>query len=433
MIAAEKKLKGIAERFVAFHKEFAAFFQTQTRDNSEVAGKYLSGLVQSQKKNMERMEEKVPESNEQALQHFVTNSPWDEGAVLDQVATEGNKLLGGQEDSCLLIDESGFAKKGKKSVGVSRQYCGRTGKLDNCQVAVFAALVAGDKSLPIDFRLYLAKEWTDDPERCLAAGIPQDKIEFKTKNQLALDLVKAAKDRGVQFNWVGADAAYGKDSQFLNGLQNLGLTYVVDAHKSQIIYFANPAENEKTPGQSIEKWALEQAESAWKAITVRESTKGKLIFNFLHTKVWIRATSDGNREKEFRQVRLIIRGNQDNNEDLKYSFSNAPDSISLERLAYMQGQRFWIERAFEDGKSTIGMADYQLRKWRGWHHHMSLVLLAHLFLLRERIHNAESFPLLSFQDMVTMLSFYLPKRDVTEEEIFRQLAVRHRKREKGNS
>ncbi len=425
MTGAEKRLKGVAERFAQFHKEFAPFFQTQTRDNSEVAGKYLSGLVQAQKKNMERMEEKVVESNEQALQHFVTNSPWNEDAVLDQVAKEGNKLLGGQENTCLLIDETSFAKKGNKSVGVARQYSGRAGKIDNCQVAVFTALIAGDKSLPLDFRLYLPKEWTDDTARCVAAGIPKDKIKFQTKCQQAVEMVKAAKERNVKFNWIGADAGYGKDPQFLGDLYDLGATFVIDVHKNQTIYFSNPTEQPETPAQSVEKWVDQQAESNWKTITVRQSTKGKLIFDYLHVKAWIKTSH----EKVYREIHLIIRRNHTGKDDLKFSVSNVPDSISIERLAYMQGQRFWIERAFEDSKGSLGMADYQLRKWRGWHHHMSLVLLAHLFLLRERLFNAEAFPLLSCQDIVTMLAFYLPKRDVTEEEIFRQLAVRHRKRE----
>ena len=119
----------MAERFAKFHKEFSPFFQTQTRNNDEIAAQYLNGLIQAKKKNMERMEEKVPESNEQALQHFVTNSPWDERAALNQVASEGNKLLGAKDDWCLLIDETSFAKKGKKSVGVARQYCGTTGSV----------------------------------------------------------------------------------------------------------------------------------------------------------------------------------------------------------------------------------------------------------------------------------------------------------------
>jgi SRSO17 transposase len=126
-------------------------------------------------------------------------------------------------------------------------------------------------------------------------------------------------------------------------------------------------------------------------------------------------------------VRLIVRRNHKTKDDLKFSISNAPESVSLERLTYMQGQRFWIERAFEDAKGSLGMAEYQLRKWRGWQHHMTLTLLAHLFLLRERIQNADDYPLLSCQDVVTLLEHYLPKRDVTEDEVFRQLNQRHRK------
>jgi SRSO17 transposase len=423
--ANEKQLRGVAKRFAKFHNEFARFFQTKTRDSSEIAGQYLNGLVQAPKKNMERMEEKVPESNEQALQHFVTNSPWDEKAVLKQVAIEGNKLLGGTEDSCLLIDETGFVKKGKNSVGVIRQYCGRTGKVDNCQVAVFAALVSGDKSLPIDFRLYLPKEWTDDIPRCLKAGIPAEKIQFKTKCQQAIEMVKATKENGVKFNWVGVDGGYGKDPGFLGDLFALDLTFVADVHKNQLIYFANPNEEAKAQQQTVEKWVNQQIEKSWQTITVRECTKGNLVFDYLHAHVWIKVTH----EKNYRQVRLIVRRNHEGQDDLKFSVSNAPDPITLERLAYMQGQRFWIERAFEDSKGSLGMSDYQLRKWRGWHHHMALTLLAHLFLLRERLQNAEAYPLLSCQDVVSMLAFYLPKRDVTEEEIFRQLQARHRKRQ----
>lgn len=415
----------MAERFVRFHKEFSPFFQTKTRDSSEVAGQYLNGLVQSQKKNMERMEEKVPESNEQALQHFVTNSPWDERSLLNQVATEGNKLLGGKEDSCLLIDETSFTKKGKKSVGVMRQYSGRAGKIDNCQIAVFAALVSGDKSLPIDFRLYLPKEWTEDAPRCLSAGIPEDKIQFKTKCQQATEMIKAAVDNGVKFNWVGADAGYGKDPGFIADLNKLKLTFVLDVHKSQNIYFTNPNEDKDTQSLTVEKWMEQQPEASWKTITARSSIKGNLTFDYLHAQVWIKETY----EKVYCPVRLIIRRNHETKDDMKFSVSNVSNNVSLERLAYMQGQRFWIERAFEDCKGTVGMADYQLRKWRGWHHHMALTLLAHLFLLREKLENAEAFPLLSCQDIVTMLAFYLPKRDVTEDEMFRQLTTRHKKRQ----
>jgi SRSO17 transposase len=357
------------------------------------------------------------------LHHFVTNSPWNERAILNRIAKEAGKLLAGK-DTCLLIDETGFPKKGRTSVGVMRQYCGRTGKIDNCQMSVFAALVSGEKSLPIDFRLYLPKEWTEDRERCLKAGIPADKIEIKTKAQQAFEMVKSAKEKGIKFNWVGADAGYGKDPGFLADLWNLGVIFVADVHKSQLLYFKNPNETEEEKSVSVEQWVSERPEKSWKVVTTRQSTNGKIRLDILHEKVWIKI----GHTKNYRQVRLLVRRHHDSKGEIKFCVSNAPDSISNARLAYMQGQRFWIERAFEDSKSSLGMGEYQLRKWRGWHHHMSLVLLAHLFLLRERLENAKDFPLLSCQDVVTLLAFYLPKRDITERELFRQLKLRHTKR-----
>jgi len=374
---------------------------------------------------MESMEEKIPESNGQALHHFVTNSPWDERAVLQQIAKEADALIGGTKDTCFLIDESSFTKKGPKSVGVSRQYSGRSGKIDNCQVAVFGALVAGDKSIPLDHRLYLPREWIEDSARCEAAGIPADKIVLKTKCKQAIEIIQTAKENGVRFNWVGADAGYGKDPGFLGDLYDLDVQFVVDVHKNQLVYQVDPNDVKSKP-MRLDKWVSQQAEEAWVTISPRNCTKGKLIFEYVHGKFWIKASH----EEDYREVRVIVRRSVNTKTDHKYSVSNVADSISLKRFAYMQGQRFWIERAFEDAKGELGMAEYQLRKWRGWHHHMCLVALAHLFLLRERIHNAEAVPLLSVRDIVTLLSFYLPARDTTEKELFRQLAVRHRKRQR---
>jgi len=137
---------------------------------------YLRGLVQAERKNMERMAEVVPETDYQRLQHFLSHSPWDPQAVMQQVAAEADRLLGGQPDSCLLIDEPGFVKKGKDSAGVARQWCGRLGKLENCQVGVFAALCRGERHIPIDGRLYLPQEWVEDRRRCWQAGIPDGEI-----------------------------------------------------------------------------------------------------------------------------------------------------------------------------------------------------------------------------------------------------------------
>lgn len=154
------------------------------------AQSYLSGLIQATRRNVERMAEVVPGTNTQALHHFLSHSPWDPRPVMDQVARDVDALLGGNQDSCLLLDETCFAKKGNHSVGVARQWCGLQGKTDNCQVAVFAALVRGRFVGLLDTELYLPKEWTQDRERCEAAGVPEERQALKTKPQLALEIVE---------------------------------------------------------------------------------------------------------------------------------------------------------------------------------------------------------------------------------------------------
>jgi SRSO17 transposase len=155
-------LDKLAERLCIFHARYTLFFITRTRSVVELSKQYLFGLIQSEKRNMERMAEVVPDSNDQAYQHFMSKSPWDHRAVLHQIASDVDAAIGDSEDCFLIIDESGFAKKGKKSVGVARQWNGRLGKVDNCQVGVFAALGCGDEVSLINERLYLPQEWVDD-------------------------------------------------------------------------------------------------------------------------------------------------------------------------------------------------------------------------------------------------------------------------------
>lgn len=181
------------------------------------------------------MEEYVIGADDQALQYMLTESQWDSKAVMDQVAQEANQLLGGDE-SCLLLDESGFEKKGEHSVGVARQWNGRLGKVDNCQVGVFAALGRGTRATLIDYRLYLPEKWCEEASRCKNAGIPEAFHLFKTKSELALDMVRYQRQQGIQFAWVGADGGYGKEPAFLSGLDDMNEIFVVDVHKDQLIY-----------------------------------------------------------------------------------------------------------------------------------------------------------------------------------------------------
>ena len=397
--------------------------------------------MQARKKNMERMTEVVPESDEQVLQHFLSNSNWDERGVLDQVALETDALLGGTPESALLIDESGITKKGNKSVGVGRQWNGRLGKVDNCQVGVYAALSRGSRSTLIDTRLYLPSSWVNDKARCAVAGVPNQARRAKSKPELALEMVRYNRRLGVRFSWVGMDGLYGKDPALLRSLESDGEIFMADVHKDQHMYLEDPRPvvPESTPGRGgkrtrlvaqrekvrVDEWSKAQPASTWKQLTLRDSTKGKLRVEVLHRRVWL---WDG-KETQARHWHLIVRREIKAHDEIKYSLSNAPEQTPLQRLAQMQGQRYWVERSFQDGKSQAGLDHYQARSWKAWHHHMALVMMAMLFMLKQRIEHQDELPLLSCSDIETLLAHFLPRRDVGVEEVIRQMEVRHQKRQ----
>ena len=390
---------------------------------------------------MERMEEVVPEANHQALQHMLSESAWEERAVLDQVAQEANQHLGGHPDSGLIIDESGCPKKGRQSVGVARQWCGQLGKVENCQVGVFAALGRGTEATLIDERLFLPESWTADPARCQAAGIPAEQRGFKRKHDLALEMITHARKRQIGFAWVGFDGFYGSDPAFLRALDDQGEVFVGDVHCDQRIYLDDPQprvpppatprgrpptrRQAQTPAVRVDRWAQQQPAEVWQRVTVRDGTKGPLQVALLHRRVWL---WDGE-ELRARQWQVIVRREVDTPTAIKYSLSNAPADTPAPRLAFMQGQRYWIERALQQGKQDVGLADYQVRSWRGWHHHMALVMMAMLFSLEERLLHRQTYPLLSGTDIRALLNQFLPRRDTTVDEVIRQMERRHRKRQ----
>lgn len=427
-------------RYRTFSERFSSRFLSKTRSVAEQASQYLSGLMQSVKRNMERMAEVVPESDEQSLHHFLSNSPWDERAVMDQVAGELNKHLGNSDESALYIDESAFKKQGKKSVGVARQWNGRLGKVDNSQVGVFAALGRGDRVGIVDARLYLPQEWTNDPHRCRNAKVPDDEIVPKTKIDLAIEMVRRARCLGLNYQWIGMDGFYGQSGELLRVLDQEGETFVADVHSDQRIYLCDPEpylpEKASSRGRkptryqsnaadiSVSRWVKQQPESAWARHILRDASKGELRVETLHRRVWLW----DKKESQAHCWHLIVRREIDSPQTIKYSLSNASPSTSKLKLARMQGQRYWIERAFQDAKSNAGMAHYQARNWPAWHRHMALVMMAMLFMLEEREALKNDFPLLSCYDIQVLLAKTLPNRQCDEKEIIRQMEYRHKKR-----
>ncbi len=360
--------------------------------------------------------------------------------MIDHAAHDVNALIGDRQSAGLIIDESAFAKQGKMSVGTARQWLGRLGKVDNGQVAVFAALANTRFVSPVDVRLYLPKEWTRDRARCNRAGIPKDKRKHYTKIELALQIVENARQNRLNYGWVGADAGYGKGPGFCLALDKMSETFVVDVHSDFFVYLTDPSpylpvkpgrgSAAKTYKSHHEPKGVGEIVSSipqneWTSMTLHDSTRGKLKVFAWEQPVYI---WDG-KSAEIHRWRLVATRSIASNADMKISISNVPETTDLKRLAWMQRQRYWVERTFEDAKSECGMADYQVRKWSAWHHHMALVMMSMVFMLSEKIRHEDAYPLLSCADIEDLLAHFLPRRDTTQEEVIRQMEERHRQRQ----
>jgi SRSO17 transposase len=417
---------------------FSAFFRSCTRDATATFGGYLRGLFQSERANMLRMSE-VNAVDHQSMQHLLSEGAVDWDGFGDQLAHEANVLLGSAQ-SVLLIDESGFAKKGERSAGVARQWNGRLGKVDNCQVGVFAALCRGEMASLVDARLYLPQAWADDPERCERAAIPENARDYRSKTALALEMVATAQRRGLRFGYVGVDGGYGKEPAFLYGLDALDCRFVADVHCHQSVYLQDPAPQvpawsgrgrrpQHPQAQSVplrvDHWAAAQPADAWQRLCLRGGEKGQLVAEYLHTRVWVWDNSPA----QARCWQLFVRREVGASEISHYCLSNAPEHTSWIKLARVQAQRFFIEHSFREAKSECGLADYQVRRWDAWHHHMALVMLATLFLAKQKIQGRTQWPMLSFNDLVTALAHLLPRRQLTAEDLAEIITKRHRMRE----
>lgn len=415
-------------------------FRSHRRPVLDHARCYIRGLLQPDlRKNVERIANDVPGGNVQNLQQFISSSKWDATAVMRQTALNADELLGHATDACLLIDESGFPKKGKGSVGVARQWLGCVGKTDNGQVGVFSALCNGRRSQLVNTRLYLPECWTDDAVRCERVGIPEAHRHFRTKEELALEMVDDAVEQGLRFGWVGADAGYGKGLRFMLGLEERNLKFAVDVHRNQRMFLQRP--HPKIPSKKatrgripsrytveeksirVDEWVASVPEKQWERVKVRDSSKGDLVYEVLCRQIFVWDEELGATPKKWW---LVVRRNAESKKDYKYTFINAPKR----RLAFMQAQRYWIEHAFEVCKSDCGMADYEVRSWTGWHHHIALSMMAQLFLLTEAIRNQEDTPLLSPRDIMLLLAVFLPQKKPSLSSVVEAMESRHRQREK---
>lgn len=277
--------------------KYNKLFVVYTRDNTSKAHSYLLGLLKCEKNhtNMERMAEQVPEQAYHQYHNFLSESKWDYQQVNNTTTLETSALLEGCKSKSgkpigYIVDESSHLKKGKKSVGVSRQYAGVSGKVDNCQVAVYSSLYNEGNVSIINVKLFLLEQWTQDKDRCHKAGIPESEQEFKTKPQLALEMIKSDKELGVQFDWIGSDGLYGHNTELTHGLDTKGLFYVLDVHKDELFYLEEPTfsvppkkgKKGRTPTNlqaykptcRIDNYYQGLSQDQWEKVKVRKTTKG---------------------------------------------------------------------------------------------------------------------------------------------------------------
>jgi SRSO17 transposase len=428
--------------------EYKHVFCSSTKKFFDKAEQYTIGIVQSELRNIERISETL-DANYHQMQHFITESNWDARSVIDQVSKEVSTILPKRKLTGLIIDESGWVKKGDKSVGVGWQYCGNVGKISNSQVAVFACLSNGDFASMVDAKLYLPEDWCNDPVRCTEAGIPNGNRAFKTKLELAVDIIHQQIQNCVCFDYIGGDGYYGNDANLARAIDQMGYIYMLDIHSDQKIYLNQPElylpERKSTKGPapkrlkastpdiSVSEYMDSILPTDWEKIQVRNTAKGKLTgeYHFVRVFIW---------NKNINQIEprmLVIRKTMSakNTVEIKYSFTNANlEQYTHQALAYMQAQRFFVEHCIKESKQILGLDQFQTRKWLAWQHQVALNFLVSSFILKEKLRCFEDLPLLSARDIKEWFVFKLYK-EMTEEQFFDRMHNRHliRQRDINNS
>lgn len=320
----------------------------------------------------------------QRLLHFLARSEWDDRAVRRFATRYALRFMTAEQpvEACI-IDDTGFLKQGSHSVGVQRQYTGSAGKIANCQVGVSLSLATRSDHLPIDFELYLPTSWTDDPARRREARIPDD-VVFKTKPELALEMLTRAHQDGLSLGVVLADAGYGSSSEFRLGIHRLGLPYSVGVSSTSKVFEVREVVNRGGQAIDLRKLATKlDAKGKFQRFTWRTGSRGELSARFAMRRV-TPCAEQGHELDERSTVWLLIEWRDGEADPANYYFSSLPEDASLDSLVAITTQRWRTERAYQDLKGELGLDHYEGRKFRGWHHHISVVLCCYAFAVAER-------------------------------------------------
>ena len=352
---------------------------------------YAMGLLgDGDRKSMEPIAARADSSpsrvggQHQRIQHFLTDSDWDDHEVRRVAAEHAIETLTEHEPvTHWIIDDTGFLKQGKHSVGVKRQYTGSAGKITNCQVGVSLSVATWTQHLPIDFELYLPREWADDEARRKEAHIP-DEVVFKTKLELAMDMIDRAQKNDVPPGMVLVDAAYGTSSKFRNELRERGIQYAVGVNSATKIWQLD-ANNRRVGGRTLsvadyaEKLVLR---GEFRKTTWREGTGGKLSARFAARRV-LPIADEGTPRAEREPLWLVMEWENGKESPSKFHLASLPKNLPVKELVRNIKQRWRTERAYQDMKGELGLDHFEGRRWRGWHHHVSVVLTCYAFIIAE--------------------------------------------------
>jgi len=396
-------VKDFINELKGFHEQFAdCFHRSESREHFF---NYMTGqFSELERKSIEPIALAVKDGNVRAMQRFVSVAQWDDDNILSKYRSFVNDDLG-SSNGALIFDESGFLKKGQDSIGVARQYCGTAGKVDNCQVGVFAAYVSDSGYSLVDKRLFIPEQWFTDEyharrEKC---NLPEDTV-FRTKPQLAAEMLQALhEEKTLPFKYVLGDSIYGISPEFIETVENLpGITYMVSVPKSTLCWLKRPmtiTKQYRWGGKTKSKTVLVGTNSKpiavgklaknindyfWYRRQVSEGTKGPIVYEFTRRRVVLSAA--GLPEKT---VWLLIRRTIGDDPHYSFFISNESSSTRLKTLVWLSGLRWAIEQCFEETKTELGMDHYEVRKFMGWHHHILTCMLAHFFLWHLKIRMGE--------------------------------------------
>lgn len=358
------------------------------KEQVEHAATFVQGLLSDlDAKNTESIayrfgQERMP------LQWFIGVSGWDDKPLRAELVRQVGQELGA-EDGVIVFDPSGFPKSGKDSVGVARQWCGRLGKVDNCQVAVYMGYVSREDHALVDTRLYLPKEWTQDPKRRQKAGIPKG-TRYRTRHQLCLEMLQQHGDQ-LPHQWIAGDDELGRPYWFRRRLDNLGEQYLLSVASNTLIRdlhadpptYSGHGRHPKRPWLRVDHWAASVCDGDWSEIDVRDGAKGPLIVEAVKCRVVAR---NDRRQPGHDEVLVVIRyKDRDDQTVVKtdYYLSNADFGTTLAEFTRVAKAEHRIEECIQRAKSEAGLADYEVRNWTGWQHHQTLSLIATWFLVTE--------------------------------------------------